>query len=314
MSSEAPKWSFGKDSTLQILRGHLTVTRNFKEKMMFQLRSKTHFLTFGLALTTMFGLNAKATSQSVDIHQGCLGSKKVAQPTDATVLEASCQRCKQRPAPEKRNQVVYNQMAKAAVKTESAFGGSGRNKAIKTLQARGLCSSKQQTGSYTTTPNVLNELSPNGDTITIENGSAWSIAENDQNTARRWSKGSPLVITPNSLTIWAKLTKKALKYKYRIVNLETKASVQANLSLGPFINSPFTHKIRKVNLARGEVYCTNGTVWKLDNSKIGGVLLQGWKEGDYIMSGSNSTWYGMGMPQIMVNVTTDNWLPAKRIY
>lgn len=309
---------------------------------MLQLRSKKYFLTLGITLGSVCGLNAgmlyldngvdpelvsracacgkpkPQKDQTLTIETaGCTACKPrpAAKPkNEAIIEEAACTRCKPRPLPPSKEEAIYKQMAHIASKTKRALSQTGANKdVIKTLQARSLCSKNMPV--FPKAPNYLQEISPNADTITLENGSAWAIAENDQMTAKAWSAGTALVITPNKLSIWSKLTRKELRYKYRFVNLETNAYVQTNLSLGPFCQNPYTLKIRKINTTTGEVSFTNGTLWKLDTSKISAVVLKDWELGDYVMTGKNTTWFGFGLPDIVINVTRNSdWLPAQRLY
>lgn len=240
----------------------------------------------------MFGLNATAQVQN-------------------DVKTVGCERCKPKILPQE--DAVYKKMAHIAKKTERALKHVSADKDIvKTLEARSLCA--KQVALFPKAPNFLTEISPNADVITFENGAAWSIAEKHQALAQSWDTGAPLVITPNQLSLWSKLTKKGLKHKYRLVNLETNKYVEANLSLGPYAHNPYTLKIRKINTKTGEVSFTNGTLWRVDNSAVSSALLRDWEVGDYVMTGSNNTWFGLGLPEIVVNVTSDNWLPAQRLY
>ena len=240
----------------------------------------------------MFGLNATAQVQN-----------------DLSV--AGCERCKPKTLPQEA--AAYKQMARIAKKTKAAIKHvSGDKDIVKTFEARSLCA--KQVAVFTQVPNFLTEMSPAADVITFENGSVFAIAEKDQKTAAGWDVGAPLALTPNKLSLWAKLTKKDLRHKYRIVNLKTNKSVEANLALGPFAHNPYTLKIRKINRKAGEVSFNNGTLWKVDNSQVSATLLNDWQVGDYIMTGSNNTWFGLGLPEIVINVTSDNWLPAQRLY
>jgi hypothetical protein len=221
-------------------------------------------------------------------------------------------RGKIRQVPAKKEQRAYQEMAQVAKQNKASLKKLGTKKnALKTFQTKGLFSKKQT--HFSKPKHSIKERAPNGDAITIEDGSAWTIKDKDQQTVRSWSENAPITFTANSLSIWSKLLRRPLIHKYRIVNLHTKESVEANLSLGPFVHNPNTRRIRKIALTRGEVVFSNGTLWRCDTSKASQKLLQDWRVGDFVITGTNNTWFGLGQQEIVINVSSNNWVSAQRL-
>ena len=268
---------------------------------MFTTRMRVGLLGFALLMTSLFGLHA-ATVESDQ-------------------ADGQCGRCKQRPLPVKKEQAIYKEMAQVASNTRLilAANGARREDIVKTLAPRALfsgalCSSSQGV-LFTNPAHTILEVAPSGDVLTIQDGSAWTISEKDRAVVLSWTVNTPLItFTPNSLSLWAKITQKEMMYKYRIVNLKTGASVAANLSLGPFVHNPNTLRIRRFDQKRGELACTNGTVWKLEESKLSAKISRDWRNGDFVITGTNNTWFGLKEQNIIINVSADNWLPAHRLF
>jgi len=214
--------------------------------------------------------------------------------------------------PPKHQKRAYQEMAESAKKNRKAFSQVGTPKeAFKSLLAKGLFSS---TKSHFPKPkHYIHERSPNGDALTIEDGSAWSIKESDQKTVQGWSPNAPITFTPNKLSLISKLMFGTLTHNYRVVNLQTKESAQASLALGPFTNNENTKRIRKVT-SNGELTFNDGTVWKCDTSKASLPIFKAWRAGQYVITGVNNTWFGLGQDNIIINVSSDNWLTAQRVY
>jgi hypothetical protein len=231
------------------------------------------------------------------------------------VKQAGCQRCqKARPLPPKKEQKLYSQMAQEAAKTkkrmEKRFGKTNP----KQLAQKAVID-------FQRINHVLTDVSPRGDTLTIQDGSAWSVAETYQDTAASWAQGQQmgelvyLEISPN-LSIWHKLfgSENNPKYKYIVTNLRDGTYVETNLALGPFVNNPNTRRIRKIDFARGEVYFTNGTLWKCDTQGAVGQIFKEWRNGDYVITGVNDSWFKFWNQDIIINVSADNWIPAARVF
>jgi hypothetical protein len=263
---------------------------------MFTPQMRVNLLAFGVLMTSMFGLQA-------------------AMP-EGENAGGQCGRCNKRSNPVKNERAVYKEMAEIAANTRQILAASGarREDVVKTLNSRALCSSSESVFFAKPLHTVL-EVAPYGDLLTIEDGSAWTINGKDREIVKSWDLNSPLItFTPNSLSLWAKLTRKELMYKYCIVNLKTGASVQANLALGPFVQNPNTLRIRRFDKKSGELAFTNGSVWQLDTSKLSAKIYNDWRNGDYVITGSNNTWFGLKDQNIIINVSADNWLPAQRLF
>jgi hypothetical protein len=261
---------------------------------MFTSRSRVTLLAFGVLMTSLFGLQASLPQNDME--------------------DGECARCNKRPIV-KKERTIYKEMAKAAENTRLVLAhGARREDVVKTLSSRSLCSSSQA-AIFAKPAHTMTEIAPAGEALTIQDGSVWTIAESDRQIVNSWDTDTPLItFTPNSLNLWAKLTRKEMMYKYRVVNLKTGETAAANLSLGPFVHNPNALRIRRFDKKRGELAFTNGTVWQLDNSRISAKIYSDWRNGDFVITGSNNTWFGLKNQNIIVNVSADNWLPAHRLF
>ncbi len=222
-------------------------------------------------------------------------------------------RVERNPMSDKQQIKLYGKMAKLAAKNKRFAGGKH---APETRGTSELAEKGYYASSYgiPLAPHFVREIDPMGGHVTIEDGSLWTVSIEDQWIVRSWYGRCELTIQPNSLSFWNKLTNTRPAYKYRLVNLYTGESVAANLSLGPLAFDPNTRQIATIDYYRGEIFLTNGQIWKVDLSGPCQEILTHWFAGNAVIAGTNDTWYSLGSPNILICVEDDNWLPAIRIY
>jgi hypothetical protein len=116
-----------------------------------------------------------------------------------------------------------------------------------------------------TSAHLLLSISAYGDTLELEDGSLWNVSTYDGRKAMLWRIDEALSITQN--TRWFS------SYYYRIVNRNTGASIEANLSPqgGPFTNGPNTYYVTEFDFNRGLVTLASPkqiTHWEIHPSDI----------------------------------------------
>lgn len=166
------------------------------------------------------------------------------------------------------------------------------------IAAKGLKTSSEY---YTTHqgafhhPKVVSLL---GEKVELEDGSIWSVYLDDRYKTLDWMTGDVVIILPNNSLFSS--------YRYRLVNLNTSASVKVNLTLGPIYNGLFSHWIVAINHLYHEICLEDGTIWKI--SSLDDTILNKWLPNDTVIIGINSGWFSSVNPNILINVNTNNFV------
>jgi hypothetical protein len=120
-----------------------------------------------------------------------------------------------------------------------------------------------------TSAHTIVSISAYGDEIEIENGSLWKVSSYDGRKAMQWRTDEAISIVQN--TRWFS------SYYYRLVNRKTGASIEANLSQGPYTNGPYTYYVTEFDFAQGIMTLSNPnqvTHWEVHPSDI--AEFRGW--------------------------------------
>ena len=144
---------------------------------------------------------------------------------------------------------------------------------------------------------TVRERANSGDTVEIENGAVFSIKEYDTGCVSQWQKGQSLRISP----AWYS------RYQYCIYNQATNTTVEAKLSLGPFLKSPHTRSIIQILPTDNVIILDNNQAYKISYADV----FQKWQVNDKVIIGDNSGWWTWGFNHIVINVTSDCYLPAR---
>jgi hypothetical protein len=246
-----------------------------------------------LALTLAVG-TAQAATVPVQLTGGC-----------------PC-RQKPKPLPKEEEQKLYADVAKQAEANKKRFGGPKAANKPKLQQKS--CYYSQSSVKFPVASHFISEVDPAGSMVSIQDGSGFTVKENQQYIAKTWELNSPIAVKPNSLSLWNKIQGSKPIHKYQLVNLKTNQSVEATLALGPFKNNPSARQILRLDGVTGEIYLNNGSCWKVDLKGTGAEFFKSWKKNHYVILGMNDTWFSLGNQFIMIDVDTDNWLPASRVY
>src|SRR5690606_27685764 len=91
----------------------------------------------------------------------------------------------------------------------------------------------------------LSAVSAFGDSIELEDGSTWKVGAYDRYKAHNWRPEDPLVITQNHR--WFS------KCNYRIININSGASIETNLYFGPIKEGTYTIYITAIDRVKNTV-------------------------------------------------------------
>ncbi|MFQ5728950.1 MAG: hypothetical protein ACE5GN_01145 [Waddliaceae bacterium] len=136
-----------------------------------------------------------------------------------------------------------------------------------------------------------------GDTVELEDGSIWAVSSGDRYKTLDWMTGDVIIIKPNHCWLSS--------YDYRLVNINTDASVKVNLSLGPIYNGVFTHWVIAIDYCHREIRLEDGSVWKI--SSFDNSVMQKWLPNDTVIIGINDGWFSGSNPNILINVNMNNY-------
>jgi hypothetical protein len=148
---------------------------------------------------------------------------------------------------------------------------------------------------------LINNISNQGTRIQLGDGSHWQIPENAYYTMINWRPGDVIRISPNHLYF--------SEYNYTIENLSTNTHVVANLSIGPIVDSVYTHWVTGINYATAQVVLEDESVWKIWDTGD----LKNWALHDTIIIGVYNSWFS-SYNKILINASLDfnTYLRAKQ--
>lgn len=135
----------------------------------------------------------------------------------------------------------------------------------------------------------LVSISAYEDTLELEDGSLWQVSTYDGRKAKRWYVDDVLSITQN--TRWFS------SYYYRITNRHTGASIEANLTQGPFINGRLTYYVTEFDTTRGIVTLSTperSTRWEIHPSDVPAFQMWDFTQPIPVILGDNNDYTGYG--------------------
>lgn len=141
-------------------------------------------------------------------------------------------------------------------------------------------------------------ITPNGNEITLVDGSTWRVRSSDCYRVLNWLTTDEILITPNSSFFSL--------YDYKMINRSTGAEVKANLLLQPVLGAADTYQITGFNDNYDYIYLNDGSVWAI--SPYDHALYNKWMIGDLIIVGSNSGWDRHSRPNVLINATYNSYI------
>ncbi|MCB1111460.1 MAG: hypothetical protein H7A37_02800 [Chlamydiales bacterium] len=141
-------------------------------------------------------------------------------------------------------------------------------------------------------------VSSNGGSVTLHDGSCWTIRSWDSHKTLDWLTSDTIVILPN----WPHWS----TYQFKLHNVQTGKTCEANLTLGPVYNGACTHWIVAIDYTWSEIILEDGSRWKI--SIFDDSTLKKWLINDTVMIGNNDSFM---RPNILINVNMLNYVEAE---
>lgn len=158
---------------------------------------------------------------------------------------------------------------------------------------------------YAPSQHVATVFSPDGRIVELEDESQWLITVKDVSKAAKWLTNDPIAIYPNKDFFW-----KATNYK--LTNLSFNETVDVDLIRGPKLNSVYTKYVTAVDTYFDSIYLNDGSRWDL--SWADSSITRHWMPNDIVIVGDNYGWYSSSYPSILINVSLNQYVCAKRAF
>ena len=154
----------------------------------------------------------------------------------------------------------------------------------------------------------VEQVSPNGKCIAIEDQSVWLIAPNTRHISQKWQKNDELVIYPN-VDLFSNET-----FPFYICNNTRSGSVvSAVLQLGPEKACDHTTWIDEVDVSKGHVILVDRdeamSHWDVDEQDRDRFL--NWESDHGIIIGNNDgllSWWYSNCKHVLINVNCREWI------
>lgn len=131
-----------------------------------------------------------------------------------------------------------------------------------------------------------------GENVRLEDGSTWSVHEDDRYSLAEWRRDDIVTIIPHRTFIFKS------NYLFYLVNQRTSGSVRSNIVEGPTIG--MHHCITLIDYEKQIIVLSDKSVWKLSDSD----LLKDWLLEDVVLIGTNDSWFS-SYSHIIININTD---------
>jgi hypothetical protein len=146
-------------------------------------------------------------------------------------------------------------------------------------------------------------FSPDGRIVELEDESQWLVVVRDVPKAAKWLTNDPVTIYPNK-DFFFKTT------NYKLTNLALNETVDVDLIRGPRFNSIYTKYVTAVDLYSDAIYLSDGARW--DIAWADSTLTRHWMPNDVVIVGDNYGWYSGTYPYILINVSLNQYVCARR--
>lgn len=197
-------------------------------------------------------------------------------------------------------------LAEQAKKDEQADEKDLSKNAVRAISGMSLTSNLLYDEYYTTHPGAFHQpvaVSPYGDTIELEDGSVWTARSYDRYKTLDWMMGDSILIAPNHN--WFSL------YDFKLINQNTGAHVEVNLSLGPYYNGFHTRWIQSIDYYNRIIVLDDHSVWNM--SKYDRSIIYNWAVNDTVIIGINDGWLVGDYVNILINVNMLNYGAGKSL-
>lgn len=133
-----------------------------------------------------------------------------------------------------------------------------------------------------------------GGMVELEDGSIWSVADEDRYKTLNWLTSDLIVLSPNHDWFSSHL--------FRMSNQNTSISIKCNLKFGPVYNGVYTHWIIGINYYTQEIFLEDGSIWQVTG--FDSSVFNKWLLNDTVIIGINDGFLSATKPNILINVNT----------
>lgn len=142
-------------------------------------------------------------------------------------------------------------------------------------------------------------ISQFGESITLRNGSVWTVPYIDRYKLLGWLPTDIIVILRNNA--WFS------SYEYRFVNQTTGDTVETHLTQAPTEGNIHTHQILSIDYDNSIVYLQDST-WAISFEDES--VIYKWLPKDLVIIGINEDWNSSIRPNILINVNVKDFAAA----
>lgn len=136
----------------------------------------------------------------------------------------------------------------------------------------------------------------NGDQLTLEDGSVWSVASWDRWKTNDWLSSDTIMVSQNKWYFSS--------YQFMLINQNTGKEVEVNMLLGPLYAGYYTYWITGIDHFSNKVYLNDGSIWQMDAFDY--AIIDQWLLNDTVIIGVNET-ANYFNPNILINVNMLNY-------
>jgi hypothetical protein len=142
-------------------------------------------------------------------------------------------------------------------------------------------------------------LLPPGLYVRLEDTSIWRILDEDIWAMQDWLPSDSLHLTQNKT--WF-----TTRYQYCLCNLNTQVKVRVSPEVGPKLTWSLRRFIYDRSLIAQEIILNDGSLWKVSSADAG--VFSHWLPDDSVIIGVNTDWMSFRRPNIIINLTTNDYV------
>lgn len=146
-------------------------------------------------------------------------------------------------------------------------------------------------------------ISATGNYVVLEDGSGWFVDAYDSYKTLDWYFNDVILVVPAP---WFSF------YDYMLINNRTGAHVLAIFKKKPRDVNEFTLFIREIDYTNHELVLSDDSTWTVLWLDL--WTLNKWHLGQRVMLGVHQGWFKGALPNILINVETEEYIKARCLY
>lgn len=140
---------------------------------------------------------------------------------------------------------------------------------------------------------------PAGLYVRLEDTSIWRIMDADIWAMQDW-------LPSDSLQLMTNPTWFSTPFRYSLCNLNTQVQVRICPEVGPRVSWSLRRYIYDRSLITNELILNDGSLWRVTSADA--AVFANWLPDDSVIIGVNSDWMSYRRPNIMINLTTNDYV------